>query len=192
MTASLPLVSSLNPFNGLGFMHTMTLGIYVGCPTYIIAPQDVYANPIAWLEVIQASHTLNTYLSETALRLLATQLATRDKKLSINLAKVLNIQLLISLRPDVLTSTAKHAKKLKAVNIQQDALSITYQSMHASCISSRSHMNTDPVELYLKLEALRRGMVELGAKTDFDCIKVTDVGRILPCSFVAIVKPNSD
>jgi hypothetical protein len=67
MTSSRPIVGCVRSTNGLGFIHTCLMGVFVGAPTYLVSPVDFAQNPMSLFLTLSRYKIKDTYATSQML-----------------------------------------------------------------------------------------------------------------------------
>jgi acyl-CoA synthetase (AMP-forming)/AMP-acid ligase II len=67
MTSSRPVVGCVRSTTGMGFVHTVLMGVFVGAPTYLVSPVDFAANPAVLFLALSRYKIKDTYATSQML-----------------------------------------------------------------------------------------------------------------------------
>ncbi|KAK9656700.1 putative NRPS-like protein biosynthetic cluster [Aspergillus fumigatus] len=187
MTSSRPVLGSVRSTLGLGFLHTVLMGIYVGAPTYLVSPVDFAQNPMTLFVALSRYKIKDTYATSQML----------DYAMSVMPAKGFQLQemknLMISAegrpRTDIYQKVRLH---FASASLDRTAINIVYSHVLNPMVVTRSYMCIEPIELWLDLRSLRQGLVcPVDADTDPTALLVQDSGMVPVNTQVAIVNPET-
>jgi acyl-CoA synthetase (AMP-forming)/AMP-acid ligase II len=206
MTSSRPVLGSVRSTLGLGFLHTVLMGIYVGAPTYLVSPVDFAQNPMTLFVALSRYKIKDTYATSQML----------DYAMSVMPAKGFQLQemknLMISAesrpRTDICklcgssppsdcsqTHTLTDQKvrlHFASASLDRNAINIVYSHVLNPMVVTRSYMCIEPIELWLDLRSLRQGLVcPVDSDTDPTALLVQDSGMVPVNTQVAIVNPET-
>ncbi|CAH1761525.1 6022_t:CDS:10 [Entrophospora sp. SA101] len=190
LTTTRAIVSSVRSTCGIGFVHTLLIGVYLGSPTIIITPNDYSENPLIWFETLSKFKIKDTYATFPMLQHAMKIFETVDYK-SFSLQHLKNLMIPIDTRPN-----ANLYKKIVRTFLTNrlDDVSVNYIYSHVSnpMITTRSYMCVEPIELYLDLKSLRRGIVRVVNPADEPYgVLLHDSGMVPVSTQVAIVHPET-
>ncbi|EAW07327.1 putative AMP binding domain protein [Aspergillus clavatus NRRL 1] len=187
MTSSRPILGSVRSTLGLGFLHTLLMGIYVGAPTYLVSPVDFAQNPMTLFLTLSRYKIKDTYATSQML----------DYAMSVMPAKGFRLQemknLMISAdgrpRTDIYQKVRLH---FATASLDRTAINVVYSHVLNPMVVTRSYMCIEPVELWLDLRSLRQGLVSpVDPDTDPGSLLVQDSGMVPVNTQVAIVNPET-
>ena len=185
MTSSRPVLGCVRSYSGIGFVHTMLMGTFVGATTYLVSPVDFAANPLSLFHALARYKIKDTYA--TAQMLDHAMHVTQAKGLQLHELK--NMMIATDGRPrlDVFQKVRHH---FAGSGLDRTAINTIYSHVLNPMIASRSYMCIEPVELWLDRRALRRGMVYT-VPEDPSALLVQDSGMVPVCTQIAIVNPET-
>lgn len=208
LSSSYPIYSLSAHTNGMGFIMSCLLGIYVGCTTRLFSLPDVISDPRSFLLGLQNSGVKDLYLKPDTFHILiekANSLVTNKTT-----AKATKKSASTVLRPDIFKSVAnimlpftgrpEHSnienllKRNPALELNLTQISYIYHHHFNPFIALRSYLGIPPVNLYLDPVALREGTVDLvepSAAGAGNFLRIQDSGIVPVCTDVAIVNPET-
>ena len=187
MTSSRPVLGCVRSTSGLGFIHTCLMGIYVGAPTYLVSPVEFAQNPVSLFQTLARYKIKDTYATPQML----------DHAMDImpgkgfGLHELKNMMISSEGRPrvDVFQKVRLH---FAATGLDRTAINTIYSHVLNPMIASRSYMSIEPIELWLDIKALRRGMIySVDPDAEPRPLLVQDSGMVPVSTHIAIVNPES-
>lgn len=199
--------------NGMGFIISCLLGIYVGCYTNVFAMSDVSMNPKKFLVGLQNMNVRDLYLTVEALYMLLDRavglinysktpipssskknVKSSNAKLNFDFLRgVKNIMIPFLGSPEIMVME-NILNKYTVVSELKNKLNFIYQN-HFNChISLRSYMGVPPNDLFLDRDALREGLVkevDLSDVGNKNYLRIQDSGIVPICTDVKIVNPET-
>lgn len=176
LVPSRPLVACGRVYNGIGFIHSALLGIYVGCPTLLLAQPDFAAQPRIWFEVLASRGCSAVYATAPMLR-------HADNHASLQAIALPKLRCLVVPMEGRLDEGI-----LKLPLLDPTALAPAYTTPFHSLVSHRAFISHDPLILNLHLPSLRLGKVRV-LEDNTPGLKLSDSGRVSRDTMVAIVNP---
>ncbi|KAI3641391.1 hypothetical protein MIR68_000521 [Amoeboaphelidium protococcarum] len=170
----------------LSLLYSSLAGIYVGYVTSYYPLKDFAQHPQSWLELQHKVSSTNAFLTQPMLRKLqksCIQIKINSKPVEIY--NLRNIQTILTDRAP-LTSNSQSSQSLRPFELDMDAVASTLVDCVNPFLASRSFINADQQQLFLRMKSLAGGRLEFGEHGEYDCIQLLDVGRVLPCSAVAV------
>ncbi|RFU35735.1 hypothetical protein B7463_g595, partial [Scytalidium lignicola] len=187
MTSSRPVLGCVRSTSGLGFVHTCLMGVFVGAPTYLVSPVEFAQNPISLFLTLSRYKIKDTYATP---QMLDHAMAVMPGK-GFMLHELKNMMISAEGRPrvDVFQKVRLH---FAGTGLDRTAINTIYSHVLNPMIASRSYMCTEPVELWLDTQALRRGLIyPIDPDTDPKALLVQDSGMVPVSTQIAIVNPES-
>ncbi len=187
MTSTRPLLGCVRSTLGLGFMHTCMMGIFLACPTYLVSPVDFAGNPNILFQTLSRYKIKDTYATAQML----------DHAMAHGAGKNINLQELKNLmistdqrpRPDVY-NRVKLA--FAQSGLERTAVNTIFSHVLNPMVASRSYMCIEPIELYLEVQALRRGLVvPVDPDQEPFALLVQDSGMVPVSTQISIVNPET-
>lgn len=187
MTSSRPVLGSVRSTLGLGFLHTCLMGIYVGAPTYLVSPVDFAQNPMSLFVSLARYKIKDTYA--TAQMLDYAMSAMAGKGFQLQELKNLMISTDTRPRPDIYQKLRLH---FASAGLDRTAINMVYSHVLNPMVVTRSYMCIEPVEVWLDLRALRRGLViPVDPDSDPTALLLQDSGMVPVNTQIAIVNPET-
>ncbi|KAF9317180.1 hypothetical protein BG003_001104 [Podila horticola] len=168
-TLNAPVVSCWKTFSGLGTVYSSGIGVFSGVPTVLPRYSDFLTMPQIYLEALERY---------------------RDVDHRLDPAQKIKIEqrfMHIARKPSHAVASGRLDETINNIHI-----SLTFGHAFSSMITSRSYMNVKPVQLYLSLKSLRRGIVKITTEDeDPHGIWVEDSGIPVNGMTVTIVNPET-
>ncbi|KAL4880196.1 hypothetical protein BJY04DRAFT_191890 [Aspergillus karnatakaensis] len=187
MTSSRPVLGSVRSTLGLGFLHTCLMGIYVGAPTYLVSPVDFAQNPLTLFLALSRYKIKDTYATSQMLDYAVSSMPGKGFRLE----ELKNLMISAEGRPrvDIYQKVRLH---FAGANLDRTAINVVYSHVLNPMVVTRSYMCIDPVELWLDLRSLRRGLiVPVDPDTDPTALALQDSGMVPVNTQIAIVNPET-
>ncbi|KAJ5712018.1 hypothetical protein N7488_006174 [Penicillium malachiteum] len=187
MTSSRPVLGSVRSTLGLGFLHTCLLGIYVGAPTYLVSPVDFAQNPMTLFVTLSRYKIKDTYATAQMLDYAISAMAAKGFQLQ----ELKNLMISAEGRPraDIYQKTRLH---FATASLDRTAINVSYSHVLNPMIVTRSYMCIEPIELYLDIRSLRRGLIyPVDSDADPTALLVQDSGMVPVNTQIAIVNPET-
>jgi acyl-CoA synthetase (AMP-forming)/AMP-acid ligase II len=187
MTSSRPVLGCVRSSIGLGFIHSCLMGIYIGTPTYLLSPVEFAQNPMSLFVTLSRYKVKDTYATP---QMLDHAMASMQAK-GFTLHEMKNMMITADGRPrvDVFQKVRLH---FAAAGLDRTAINTVYSHVLNPMIASRSYMCIEPIELWLDIRALRRGLVmPVDPETDPFALLVQDSGMVPVSTQIAIVNPET-
>ncbi|KKA26840.1 hypothetical protein TD95_000772 [Thielaviopsis punctulata] len=188
MSSKRPVLGCVRSTSGLGFLHSIVMGIYVGAPTYLLSPLEFAQQPLSLFISLSRYKIKDTYATP---QMLDHAMASMTAK-GFTLHEMKNMMISSDGRPrvDVFQKVRLH---FAATSLDRTAINTVYSHVLNPMIASRSYMCIEPIELWLDTRALRRGLViplDPGSDTK-SALLVQDSGMVPVSTQIAIVNPES-
>ncbi|KAF7901598.1 uncharacterized protein EAF01_006897 [Botrytis porri] len=187
MTSSRPVLGCVRSTTGLGFIHSVLMGIFVGAPTYLVSPVEFAQNPVSLFLTLSRYKIKDTYATP---QMLDHAMAVMPGK-GFTLHELKNMMISAEGRPrvDVFQKVRLH---FAATGLDRTAINTVYSHVLNPMIASRSYMCIEPIELWLDTQALRRGMIyPVDPESNPKALLVQDSGMVPVSTQIAIVNPES-
>ncbi|KAE8380640.1 putative AMP-binding protein [Aspergillus bertholletiae] len=187
MSSARPVLGSVRSTLSLGFLHTCLMGIYVGAPTYLVSPVDFAQNPMTLFVTLARYKIKDTYATSQMLDYAMTAMAAKGFQLQ----ELKNLMISAEGRPriDIYQKVRLH---FASASLDRTAINIVYSHVLNPMVVTRSYMCIEPIELWLDLRALRRGLVcPVDPDTDPTALAVQDSGMVPVNTQIAIVNPET-
>ncbi|RMJ26393.1 AMP binding domain protein [Aspergillus sp. HF37] len=187
MTSSRPVLGSVRSTLGLGFLHTCLIGIYVGAPTYLVSPVDFAQNPMSLFLTLARYKIKDTYATGQML----------DYAMSVMPAKGFQLQELKNLmisadgrpRPDIYHKVRLH---FSTASLDRTAINVVYSHVLNPMVVTRSYMCIEPIQMWLDLRALRRGLIcPVDPEAEPSALLLQDSGMVPVNTQISIVNPET-
>lgn len=187
MTSSRPVLGCVRSTTGLGFIHTCLMGIYTGCPTYLLSPVEFAQNPMSLFVALSRYKIKDTYATP---QMLDHAMAVMPAK-GFTLHELKNMMITAESRPRV-DVFQKVRMYFSGAGLDRTAINTVYSHVLNPMVASRSYMCIEPIELWLDTKALRRGLVEpVDPDSDPKALLVQDSGMVPVSTQIAIVNPEN-
>ncbi|KAJ5578699.1 uncharacterized protein N7459_007663 [Penicillium hispanicum] len=187
MTSSRPVLGSVRSTLGLGFLHTCLMGIFVGAPTYLVSPVDFAQNPMTLFVTLARYKIKDTYATSQMLDYAMTAMAGKGFQLQ----ELKNLMISAEGRPrvDIYQKVRLH---FASASLDRTAINVVYSHVLNPMIVTRSYMCIEPIELWLDLRSLRRGLIyPVDPDADPTALLVQDSGMVPVNTQIAIVNPET-
>ncbi|KAG9257121.1 acyl CoA ligase-like protein [Emericellopsis atlantica] len=187
MTSSRPVLGCVRSTTGLGFIHSCLMGIYIGTPTYLLSPVEFAQNPMSLFVTLSRYKIKDTYATP---QMLDHAMATMQAK-GFTLHELKNLMITADGRPrvDVFQKVRLH---FAAAGLDRTAINTIYSHVLNPMVASRSYMCIEPIELWLDMKALRRGLImPVDPESDPNALLIQDSGMVPVSTQIAIVNPES-
>ncbi|RMZ83893.1 hypothetical protein DV737_g1449, partial [Chaetothyriales sp. CBS 132003] len=187
MTSSKPVLGCVRSTMGIGFIHTVLMGVYNGSRTYLLSPLDFAQNPHILFMALSRYKVKDTYATAQMLDFAMSRMQTKG----FSLHELKNMMIINEARPrqDLFAKVNAH---FAHTGIERTASNTIYSHVLNPMIASRSYMSIEPIELWLDPRALRRGLIfPLDPDSDPSALLVQDSGMVPVSTRIAIVNPET-
>ncbi|KAI9705670.1 MAG: putative NRPS-like protein biosynthetic cluster [Bogoriella megaspora] len=188
MTSTRPVLGCVRSTMGLGFVHTCLMGIFLAAPTYLVSPVDFAGNPNLLFMTLSRYKIKDTYATS---QMLDHAMAHNAGK-SVGLHELKNLMITTDARPrvDVYQKVRVH---FASSALDRTAINTIYSHVLNPMVASRSYMCIEPIELYLDMNALRRGLViPVDPDQEPQSLLVQDSGMVPVSTQISIVNPETN
>ncbi|KAK6497521.1 hypothetical protein TWF481_011927 [Arthrobotrys musiformis] len=188
MTSSRPVFGCVRSTNGLGFVHTCLMGVFVGAATYLVSPLDFGVNPALLFQTLARYKVKDTYATPQMMDHAVSSAMTKG---GFNLNELKNFMISFESRPrqDLYRKVQLH---FAATFLDRFSINTVYSHVLNPMAASRSYMTIEPVELHLDTRALRRGLIyPVEPDADGTTLLVQDSGMVPVSTQIAIVNPET-
>ncbi|THC93989.1 hypothetical protein EYZ11_006536 [Aspergillus tanneri] len=171
----------------LGSNVHLWLTEYLGAPTYLVSPVDFAQNPMTLFVALSRYKIKDTYATSQMLDYAMTAMAAKGFQLQ----ELKNLMISAEGRPrvDIYQKVRLH---FASASLDRTAINIVYSHVLNPMVATRSYMCIEPVELWLDLRSLRRGLVyPVDPDTDPTALGVQDSGMVPVNTQIAIVNPET-
>ncbi|KAF3348004.1 hypothetical protein VD0002_g3557 [Verticillium dahliae] len=187
MTSSRPVLGCVRSTTGLGFIHTCLMGIYIGTPTYLLSPVEFAQNPMSLFVILSRYKIKDTYATPQMLD--HAMAMTQGKGFTLHELKNMMISADSRPRVDVFQKVRLH---FAAAGLDRTAINTVYSHVLNPMVASRSYMCIEPIELWLDIKALRRGLIiPVDPDSEPKPLMIQDSGMVPVSTQIAIVNPES-
>ncbi|EXJ79578.1 hypothetical protein A1O3_07857 [Capronia epimyces CBS 606.96] len=187
MTSSKPVLACVRSTVSIGFLHTVVMGVYNGSTTYLISPLDFAQNPGSLFLALSRYKVKDTYATSQMLDFAMGHVAGKG----FSLHELKNLMIATESRPrlDLFSKARLHFAQ---TGLERTAINTIYSHVLNPMIASRSYMAIEPIELWLDVRALRRGLVyPVDPDTEPTALCVQDSGMVPVSTRIAIVNPET-
>jgi len=187
MTSSKPVLACVRSTMGLGFIHTTLMGVYNGCPTYLISPLDFAQNPASLFLALSRYKIKDTYATSQMLEFAMSHMPGKG----FSLHELKNLMIITETRPraDIFGKVRTHFAQ---TGLERTAVNTIYSHVLNPMVASRSYMSIEPIELWLDIRALRRGLIyPVDPDTEPGALLVQDSGMVPVSTQIAVVNPET-
>ncbi|EOD44962.1 putative acyl- ligase protein [Neofusicoccum parvum UCRNP2] len=188
MTSTRPVLGCVRSTIGLGFIHTCLMGIFLAAPTYLVSPVDFAQNPNILFQTLSRYKIKDTYATSQMLDFAMGHGAGKSTALH----ELKNLMISTDGRPrvDVYQKVRLH---FAAAGLERTAINTIYSHVLNPMVASRSYMCIEPVELWLDMNALRRGLVvPVDPDTEPFSLLLQDSGMVPVSTQISIVNPETN
>lgn len=187
MPSTKPIVGCVRSVNGLGFIHTCFMGIYLGASTLIVSPIDYAQNPLTFYLTLSRYKVKDAYSTP---QMLDHACATLRPK-GFTLADTKNLVVPFDGRPR--TDICKRVRILfSPTGLESTSINLAYSHVLNPMITTRSYMSLEPVDIWLDPIALRQGYISLVNPENYpNSLHLHDSGMVPVGTQVAIVNPET-
>ncbi|KAK4941184.1 hypothetical protein LTR10_018857 [Elasticomyces elasticus] len=187
MTSSKPVLACVRSTIGIGFLHTVMMGVYNGSTTYLISPLDFAQNPASLFQALSRYKVKDTYATSQMLDFAMGHVAGKGYSLH----ELKNLMIITETRPrlDLFIKARTHFAQ---TGLERTAINTIYTHVLNPMIASRSYMSIEPIELWLDIRALRRGLIyPVDPDTDSTALCIQDSGMVPVSTRIAVVNPET-
>ncbi|KIW90324.1 uncharacterized protein Z519_08968 [Cladophialophora bantiana CBS 173.52] len=187
MTSSKPVLACVRSTIGMGFLHTVVMGVYNGSTTYLISPLDFAQNPVSLFQALSRYKVKDTYATSQMLDFAMGHVVGKG----FSLHELKNLMVTTESRPrlDLFSKARLHFAQ---TGLERTAVNTIYAHVLNPMIASRSYMSIEPIELWLDVRALRRGLIyPVDPDTDPTALCVQDSGMVPVSTRIAVVNPET-
>ncbi|RMZ82731.1 hypothetical protein DV738_g1503, partial [Chaetothyriales sp. CBS 135597] len=187
MTSSKPVLGCVRSTMGIGFIHTVLMGVYNGCRTYLLSPLDFAQNPQILFLALSRYKVKDTYATAQMLDFAMSRMQAKG----FSLHELKNMMIINEGRPrhDLFNKLKTH---FAGTGVERTANNTIYSHVLNPMIASRSYMSIEPIELWLDTRALRRGLIfPVDPDSDPSALLVQDSGMVPVSTRIAIVNPET-
>jgi len=187
MTSSKPVLGCVRSTMGVGFIHTVLMGVYNGSTTYLMSPLDYAQNPVSLFLALSRYKVKDTYGTTQMLDFAMAHIPGKG----FSLHELKNLMIISDSRPrqDIFAKVRLHFAQ---TGLDRTAINTIYSHVLNPMIASRSYMSIEPIELWLDVRALRRGLVyPVDPDADPTALLVQDSGMVPVSTLIAIVNPET-
>jgi acyl-CoA synthetase (AMP-forming)/AMP-acid ligase II len=182
-----PVIACVRHTNGVGFVQSALIGVYLGSPTHIIPPLDFATHPSSFFMTLARYKVKDIYVTPQMLEYAMRKTKTSD----FSLDRVSNLMVGWEGRPNV-DLIKRVATRFGATKLSSSSISHVYSHNYSPLIALRSYLSFDPIDLYLDPDSLRLGLISLvSPSTVPNAIHVQDSGIVPVCTQIAIVNPET-
>ncbi|KAF1806668.1 hypothetical protein FB192DRAFT_1419487 [Mucor lusitanicus] len=184
------VTTGLGTYEGLGFLHALFCGVYVGCSTVLIPSADFYMNPACFFESLQRYKTKDAFLTNALVQFAMNRMNNNDCK-HITLKGVQNLMLANDGRPKPLLYQHM-ARYFARQKLDKESINTVYSHAANPMITTRSYMLMEPIAISIDPYWLRQGIVRtLSPEEEHYGILLNDSGIVPSNTMVAIVNPET-
>ncbi|OBZ84780.1 Uncharacterized protein C56F8.02 [Choanephora cucurbitarum] len=184
------VTTGLGTYDGLGLLHALFCGVYVGCSTVMIPSTDFYTNPASFFESLQRHKAKDAFLTNALVQFAMNRMHTSDSR-HIVLKGVQNIMLANDNRPKPLLY--QHMVRYFArYRLDKESINTVYSHVANPMITTRSYMLLEPIALSVDPFWLRQGIVRaMSPEEEPHGILLNDSGIVPSNTMIAIVNPET-
>lgn len=187
MSSTKPIVGCVRSINGLGFLHTCLMGVYLGASTLLVSPIDYATNPATFFLTLSRYKVKDTYSTPQMLD----HAAAIMKPKGFSLTETKNLMISTDSRPR--TDIVKRVRILfSPTGLEGTSINLGYSHNLNPLVTTRSYMSLEPIDLWLDPIALRQGYVSVVNPDNYPgALHLHDSGMVPVCTQVAIVNPET-
>ncbi|KAL2356894.1 AMP-binding protein [Cryomyces antarcticus] len=188
MTSTRPVLGCVRSTMGIGFIHTCLMGIFLATPTYLISPVEFASNPNILFQLLSRYKVKDTYATSQMLDHAMAHAAGKGSALH----ELKNLMIATDTRPrvDVYQKVRLH---FASSGLDRTAINTIYSHVLNPMVASRSYMCIEPIELFLDMSSLRRGLiVPVDPDTEPFTLLVQDSGMVPVSTQISIVNPETN
>ncbi|KAL7318900.1 hypothetical protein PS15m_002085 [Mucor circinelloides] len=185
------VVTGLSAFEGLGMLHAVFCGVYVGCTTILMPTVEFKNSTASYFELI-ARNKCPTICTNYMLFDFAMNWIPPSEQRQIPLQNTQNIMVTVSSRTKP-KFYEKIARYLSLSRVEREAINTVYSHPYNPMITTRSFMLLEPISLIADFEWLRQGIIRPLAPGDDSSygVLLQDSGIVPTNTMIAIVNPET-
>jgi acyl-CoA synthetase (AMP-forming)/AMP-acid ligase II len=188
MTSTRPVLGCVRSTVGIGFIHTCLMGIFLGTPTYLVSPIDFAANPNLLFQTLSRYKIKDAYATSQMLDYAISRGAGKTSSLQ----ELKNLMIATDGRPGV-DVYQKVRLQFAPAALDRTAINTVYSHVLNPMVASRSYMCIEPIELFLDISALRRGLVIIAdPDAEPQALRIQDSGMVPVSTQISIVNPETN
>jgi len=164
------------------------MGIFLASPTYLVSPVDFAQNPNILFQTLSRYKIKDTYATS---QMLDHAMAHGAGKAT-SLHELKNLMISTDNRPrvDIYQKVRLH---FAGAGLDRTAINTIYSHVLNPMVASRSYMCIEPVELWLDMNSLRRGLVvPVDPESDPTALLIQDSGMVPVSTQISIVNPETN
>ncbi|KAF2749680.1 acyl CoA ligase-like protein [Sporormia fimetaria CBS 119925] len=188
MPSTRPILGCVRSTVGVGFIHTCLMGVFLAAPTYLVSPVDFAQNPNLLFQTLSRYKVKDAYATS---QMLDHAIAHGAGK-AMALHELKNLMIATDGRPraDVYSRVRVH---FAPASLDRTAINTVYSHVLNPMVASRSYMCIEPIELFLDMASLRRGLiVPVDPDTEPNALLVQDSGMVPVSTQISIVNPETN
>ncbi|CAN6652179.1 hypothetical protein TRVA0_025S01860 [Trichomonascus vanleenenianus] len=187
MSSTKPVVGCVRSVSGIGFLHTVLMGPYLGASTLILSPIDFASNPTTFFLSLSRYKVKDTYATPQMID----HACAMMKPKGFSLAETKNLMVSCDGRPR--TDLVKKMRLLfSATGLESSSINLGYSHSLNPLITTRSYMSLEPIDLWLDPIALRQGYISVvNPDNCANALHLHDSGMVPVSTQVAIVNPET-
>ncbi|KAF7721150.1 hypothetical protein EC973_005357 [Apophysomyces ossiformis] len=185
------VVAGLGAHEGLGLLHAVFCGVYVGCPTVLVSLDDFYKTPALYFELAQRYKAKDLCVNLPLLQYAMNRMTSAEHR-PLALHNTQNLMIVTENRPK--PSLYQHTMRYFSVNrLEKEAINSVYSHAGNPMITTRSYMLVEPISLVIDFAWLRQGIVKpvLPEEEAANGLLVHDSGIVPSNTMIAIVNPET-
>ncbi|KAI8098165.1 uncharacterized protein B0P05DRAFT_460540 [Gilbertella persicaria] len=184
------VTTGLGTYDGLGLLHALFCGVYVGCSTVLIPSADFYMNPVSFFESLQRHKVKDAFLTNALVQFAMNRMNANDSR-HITLKGVQNLMLANDNRPKPLLYQHM-ARYFVRHRLDKESINTVYSHAANPMITTRSYMLLEPIALSVDPYWLRQGIVRaMNPEEEAYGILLNDSGIVPSNTMIAIVNPET-
>ncbi|ORE02022.1 acetyl-CoA synthetase-like protein [Rhizopus microsporus var. microsporus] len=184
------IVTGIGGLDGLGLLHAVFCGVYVGCTTILMPAIEFKENPVAYFELLSRNKCSTVCANYMLFDQAINRINPAEQK-QISLQNTQNFMLTVASRTKP-RFYEKISRFLSLSGLERETINSVYSHAYNPMITTRSYMLIEPISLIADFEWLRQGIVRPLSQTDEAYgVLLHDSGIVPTNTMVAIVNPET-
>lgn len=187
-----PLITTgINGSDGLGLLHSVFCGVYVGCATILMPAMEFKNNTLSYFELIARNKCPTISTNYQVFDYAMTRVNPAELR-QIPLQNTQNIMISVTSRTKP-RFYEKISRFMALTRLERETINTVYTHALNPMITTRSYMLLEPISLLTDFEWLRQGIVRPLSQSDDSSYGVLlhDSGIVPTNTMVAIVNPET-
>ncbi|KAI8393541.1 uncharacterized protein BYT42DRAFT_488202 [Radiomyces spectabilis] len=184
------VATGLGGFDGLGLLHSVFCGVYVGCVTVVIPLAEFYVNPMTFFEMLQRYKAKDVFVNQALMQYAMNRITPAETR-RLSLQAVQNFMLAVNGTPNPILY--QHvARYLAGCRLPKGVINNVYSHFANPMVTTRSYMLLEPLPLLADAVWLRQGIIRtLPPEDEPFGVLLHDSGIVPSNTMVAIVNPET-